>query len=174
MCFLKVWIEKKFFAAFYCTSCILALSIFFFMPCCIDSVSGQAQNQQSNTTNNQSAYLITNVTSNDILDFQLNSSKQECKSYENIYFTVSVNSTRRIENASLSLHGLLSSYGAEYLKKNNSIIVESGYNEYIIEYTMPVCSKCAGLPAGSYAVYAELFYHGQLLANNSLIINVVN
>lgn len=110
----------------------------------------------------------------DISDFKIVANTSDCASYENITFTVSFNSTRAISKTTLRVHGLKSSYNADYFKENKTIAIFSGKNAFFFNFQMPDCSLCAGLSTSSYSVYAILVHYNETIANASTTLNVEN
>ena len=86
--------------------------------------------------------------------------------------TVSILSSESIDNLSLMVEGIVGSSGKARLNETRQVNLTKGRNDILINYTMPVCSRCAGLPPGAYAINVTLLQENSTIgtASHSILI----
>jgi hypothetical protein len=60
------------------------------------------------------------------------------------------------DNLSLKVEGIVDTSGRSRLNETHQVILNQGDNEFHYTFIMPVCSRCAGLPAGNYSFNVSL------------------
>ena len=84
--------------------------------------------------------------------------------------TVYVDGPQSLENASLRVYGIHSSYYR--LDKTQKINLSQGPQKVLIDYTTPSCFGCARISPGKYNVTAELTVNGELADNQTIQIEI--
>jgi len=75
-----------------------------------------------------------------------------------------------VENATVSVRGIMDSWGGYRLKQDYAIPGSSPQRQINFTFIMPSCYGCAGVSPGNYGIYAEL--SGTRIANATVAIRL--
>jgi len=74
--------------------------------------------------------------------------------------TIRIDSARRISGANISMVGIRSSRGYDYMNKNERISIPPGISEYTFTQGLPSCSACSGVAYGEHQFNVTISYEG--------------
>ena len=77
-------------------------------------------------------------------------------SKETMQIHIEIFSSDRMNNLTFAVEGITDQLGRSRLEQTQFITLEKGSNVVSINFTLPVCSKCAGLPPGEYTINASV------------------
>jgi len=90
--------------------------------------------------------------------------KDEYESGDLVNIKISIYSPTSLENTDITLIGLTSKYGRNYINLKKNIDLKSGYNSIEFSSKLPHCGTCVGVLPGSYEIKAEISHGGKLLS----------
>lgn len=96
----------------------------------------------------------------DILFLSIKTDKEEYAPREMMSITVAVSAARPLRNVSVSLVGIRSSRGYDYLNQQRTADLAEGVNELNFSVTLPSCSSCSGVSFGEQNFTASLSHGG--------------
>ncbi len=77
-------------------------------------------------------------------------------SRETMVIHIEISSSAYMENLTLAIEGIRDKFEKARLNTTQSVNLQKGSNFFSINFTLPVCSKCAGLPPGEYTMNASI------------------
>ena len=79
---------------------------------------------------------------------------------EPMNITVRIDAKRGFQSANISLVGIRSSRGYDYMNKNERISIPPGISEYTFTQGLPSCSACSGVAYGEHQFNVTISYEG--------------
>ncbi len=98
--------------------------------------------------------------------------KEVYHSQDTARITVDVSATGHLDGAVLRVEGIEDHYGRMRLFQEQNVTLQAGRNSFVVDYTLPVCSVCAGLYAGEYTISATLVRDGVQLASSTRTVTI--
>jgi hypothetical protein len=98
--------------------------------------------------------------------------KEVYQSKEVMEIRILVAASATLNNVSLGVEGIADASGKPRLDQVRMVNLKQGENEYQLNYTLPVCSRCAGLPAGNYSFNASLFTGNTTYSTKSYTVRI--
>jgi hypothetical protein len=77
-------------------------------------------------------------------------------SKETMQIHIEIFSSDRMNDLTVVVDGITDQLGRSRLEQTQFITLEKGSSVIAINFTLPVCSKCAGLPPGEYTINASV------------------
>ncbi|MDI6719185.1 MAG: hypothetical protein QMD46_06200 [Methanomicrobiales archaeon] len=93
-------------------------------------------------------------------------------SKDRMNITVDVSASGPADGVLLRVEGIEDYYGRLRLFQERNVTLQAGRNSFVVDYTLPVCSVCAGLYSGEYAINATLTRDGVVLASSTRTITI--
>ncbi len=102
------------------------------------------------------------------------SDEQVYGSSDKMVFSIVINSSAAVENASISIHGI-KPYRRAYVDDTKTAALDFGTNSINFTETAPYCtSGCGGVYPGPYEINAQVFVDDVIVANSSITVNLVS
>ena len=76
-------------------------------------------------------------------------------------------------NATLSIFGIKSTRGNYAISEQREINLTAGKPQMLsLAYTLPSCSRCAGIESGAYNITAQVVYNGTVISESNVSVNL--
>ena len=93
-------------------------------------------------------------------------------SKEKMQISIGITSSSPLDNVQMKVEGIQDRYGQMRLSEIRNLTLQEGQNSIVVDYTMPVCSACAGLKSGVYLINVTVSREGVPLAVASHSISI--
>lgn len=108
----------------------------------------------------------------DITALEVSTDKEFYHVGEQMTVTVSITSSESMPAAVISLQGITSSRGYNYVSRQDVVDLPQGMSQHNYTFTMPSCSPCSGLSYGNHSFTVTLSQNGVRLKNASRTIEI--
>jgi hypothetical protein len=108
--------------------------------------------------------------SEDVQILSITTDQSVYHSKETIQIHIEIFSSDRINDLTFVVDGITDQLGRSRLEQTQFITLEKGSSVIAINFTLPVCSKCAGLPPGEYTINASVQRNNVSIARGMQIV----